>query len=432
MERDNPLVSIVVPAYNAEKYLKDNISSILGQTYKNLEVIYVCDGCTDSTVDILKEYVSDKRLKICIETENHGAAICRNIGMKLASGEWIIFFDADDLFETNMIEEMVMLAVRENADLCCCYWETFFGEPDRKTFVANEKRKLYCDSYPIVETKKQLKHIMQLVDKGPCTKLVHESIYKRDEIYFQDLPNSNDVYYSMVCGINAKKIVYIDKVFLYYRSDMGRETLSTERNRKKPYILESFDKVYEYIVLKEYKEDLLISFHNEICACVFFYFDKPVIDLIIDQLNQKYLAKWEMLNSTELNKELSYVNREIYKCILKGDKHGCKEELILSARMEFTKNKSKEGCSIWGTGLVGSELLSSLSQTEISISHVYDSAKEKIGKTVSGYLVEEFNGSKVQENIIITSVKYYEEIREQIGTGAKKVWNLEEEIWKIP
>lgn len=427
------LVTIVVPAYNAEAYLKENINSILRQTYKNLEVIYICDGCTDSTVDILRQYTEDTRLKICVETENRGAAICRNVGMEMASGEWIIFLDADDLFEDNMIEEMVACAVDEKADICGCYWENFTVEPNINQHIANEIRKIHCKSYPIIETQKQLRQIMQLVDKGPCTKLVHKSLYKKAEVYFQAVPNANDVYYSLICAMNAKKIVYVDKVFLHYRSDNGRSTLSTERNRKKPYILEAYDKVYEYILSRENKKDLLISFYNEICASVFFYYDKPVISFIIDELNRKYLEKWEMLNEAELDKVLSFVNKEIYKRILKKDIHGNKEELVLSARIEFVRKFSQEGCSIWGTGVVGSEILAKVSQTDLSVLHVYDSSKDKIGKKIFGYLVEEFDECEAQDdNIIITAAKYYEEIREQIGNRAKRIFNLEEQIWNIP
>lgn len=432
LEHYNRLVTIVVPAYNAETYLKENIASILGQTYKNLEVIYICDGCTDNTADILMQFTTDNRLKVCVEAENRGAAFCRNKGMEMASGEWIIFLDADDLFEANMIEEMVTCAVSTKSDICCCYWESFTEKPDWKHHVANEMRKIHCKSYPVIETQRQLRQIMQLVDKGPSTKLVHESIYRKEKVYFQNLPNSNDVYYSMICAINARKIVYVDKVFLHYRSDNGRSTLSTERNRKKPYILEAYDKVYEYIASNENKKDLLISFYNEICACILFYLDKPVIDIIIDELVQKYLTKWEMINKEELHNVLSYVNREIYKCILQKDMRESKDKLVLSARVEFVRQCSQAGCSVWGIGQVGEELLAAISQTDITVNHVYDSSKEKQGKIVSGYLVEGFGECEVQEdNVIITSAKYYEEIRERIGTRAKKIWNLEEQIWKI-
>ena len=102
------LVTIVIPAYNAEQFIREGIESVLNQSYKNLEIICVCDGCTDSTAEILQEYArKDSRMVVRIETVNHGAAESRNIGMGMANGEWIAFWDADDLCEYNAIEEMV-------------------------------------------------------------------------------------------------------------------------------------------------------------------------------------------------------------------------------------------------------------------------------------------------------------------------------------
>lgn len=86
------LVSIVVPVYNAEQFLRENVESIINQTYEQIEIIYVCDGCTDHTVEILCEYAKkDFRITVKVETENKGAAISRNIGMNMATGDWIIF-----------------------------------------------------------------------------------------------------------------------------------------------------------------------------------------------------------------------------------------------------------------------------------------------------------------------------------------------------
>lgn len=134
---DGDLVTIVIPAYNAEQFLCENVEAVLNQTYKNMEIIYICDGCTDHTVDILRGYAkNDSRIIIRVETENRGAAAARNVGISMAKGEWIAFWDADDLVELNAIEEMVNAAVKEHADLACCYWEYFDDIPrDRKSVV---------------------------------------------------------------------------------------------------------------------------------------------------------------------------------------------------------------------------------------------------------------------------------------------------------
>ncbi|MDE6054175.1 MAG: glycosyltransferase family 2 protein, partial [Lachnospiraceae bacterium] len=262
---NNDLVTIVVPAYNAEPFLRENIESVIRQSYWNLEIIYVCDGCTDHTVKILQEYAGkDARIKVVVERENHGAAVSRNIGMDMASGEWIIFWDSDDIFHVQTIETMVKTAIRESADVVCCYWECFEDAPKGNAQIENAMRKLYCDTYPVVDTDKELYQIMQLIDNSPCTKLVHKSIYRKREIFFQDIPNANDVYYAMVIAINSHKIVYADKPFLYIRMNKNRSTISTDRDLKRSYILEAMDKIYEYIMSREDSALLLKSFYNNV------------------------------------------------------------------------------------------------------------------------------------------------------------------------
>lgn len=428
--QDKDLVTIVVPTYNAESFLKENIESILGQTYKNLEVIYVCDGCTDCTVDILTEYEGDGRLKIRIESENHGAAISRNIGMDMAHGDWIIFLDADDLVELNMIEEMVRCAVEANADMCCCYWEKFENVPNRNAHVCNEMGKLLCDTYPIIETEKELGHIMQLMDNAACTKLVHKSIYKKGSVYFQDIPNANDVYYSMIAAMESKRIVYIDKVFWHYRNDKGRQTLSTTRNTKKSYIWEACDKIYKYILKKENSICLLQSFYNFVLFNIYVYLEEGIYAYIFETLRNKYFLKWQ-LDNCNITDGLNCVNRVIYYHVLENEKNVSRENIYIEAKLELVRSLSETGCSIWGTGVRGSDLLNRLSKTDVKIQHVFDSSKDKWGKEMYGYHIENFYETKA-DNIIITTPQYCDEIRKQIGRRAEHVYNVEQQIWIIP
>ena len=98
--------SIIVPVYNAEQFLERCIKSLIGQTYKNFEVIFINDGSSDTSGDILKKYcTSDKRLKL-IERTNQGVSSARNEGIERAIGEYVIFVDADDYVEKNLLEKI--------------------------------------------------------------------------------------------------------------------------------------------------------------------------------------------------------------------------------------------------------------------------------------------------------------------------------------
>ena len=102
------LVSIVVPVYNAEKFLKDTIQTVLEQTYPNWELLLVDDCSNDNSVDIIKEYVKDdKRIRLLKNEKNSGAALTRNHGIKEAKGTYLCFLDADDLWEKEKLEKQL-------------------------------------------------------------------------------------------------------------------------------------------------------------------------------------------------------------------------------------------------------------------------------------------------------------------------------------
>lgn len=100
------LVSIIVPVYNAEKFLNDTIKSVLDQTYSNFELLLVNDCSTDNSVKIIKKY-NDKRIKLINNKENSGAAVSRNNGIKESKGRFICFLDADDLWEKEKLEKQI-------------------------------------------------------------------------------------------------------------------------------------------------------------------------------------------------------------------------------------------------------------------------------------------------------------------------------------
>ena len=111
-------VSVIIPAYNAEKYIKRCLDSIIGQTYSELEIIVVNDGSTDQTKEILQQY-SDSRVLI-FHQENQGVSSARNRALEEASGEYIIFVDGDDYVEAEYIQKMLNAAEKKKCDLIAC------------------------------------------------------------------------------------------------------------------------------------------------------------------------------------------------------------------------------------------------------------------------------------------------------------------------
>ena len=115
---ESPIISIIVPVYNVERYLSRCIESILSQTYHNLEVILINDGSTDHSLEIAKSY-SDNRIRI-INKDNSGQSDCRNIGFHEAIGDYLFFMDSDDTLSQNAIQDLYEHISQYDADICCC------------------------------------------------------------------------------------------------------------------------------------------------------------------------------------------------------------------------------------------------------------------------------------------------------------------------
>lgn len=118
-----PLISVIIPVYNAEKYLRRCLDSVVAQTYRNLEIICVDDGSVDESGKICDQYaVRDARIKV-IHQENQGLSAARNKGLDAAEGEYIAFVDSDDYILEDMYKKMLDKLLNYNVDLCVCQWQ---------------------------------------------------------------------------------------------------------------------------------------------------------------------------------------------------------------------------------------------------------------------------------------------------------------------
>lgn len=119
---ENKKVSIVMPVYNAAQYLSRSIQCILGQTYRNIELILINDGSVDGSERICEEYAQQDSRIVYVSQSNHGQGYTRSRGVELATGDFIAFFDDDDRCLLHMYETMVKAIERDNADICVCQW----------------------------------------------------------------------------------------------------------------------------------------------------------------------------------------------------------------------------------------------------------------------------------------------------------------------
>ncbi|MBQ3231022.1 MAG: glycosyltransferase family 2 protein [Clostridia bacterium] len=147
---DYGLVSIIMPNYNSAKYVEATINSILAQTYKNWELIFVDDCSTDNSMELVKAF-NDERIKVFQNEKNSGAAISRNYALRMASGKWMAFLDSDDLWEEEKLAKQLAFMVENNYDFTYTHyrvcnegvWENFIRVSPKKVTL----RKLYNYCY---------------------------------------------------------------------------------------------------------------------------------------------------------------------------------------------------------------------------------------------------------------------------------------------
>ena len=167
-----PLISIVVPAYNIAPYIVRCVKSIQGQTYSNIEIILVENGSTDGTSEIVDTFFSGDRRVIVIHERSQGVTHARLTGVKVASGEWIGFVDGDDYIEPDMFERLLFNARLYQARISHCGYQMIF-EDGRTRFFYNTGRLVRQDRLT------GLRDLLSgpFIEPGLCYKLFHYSLF---------------------------------------------------------------------------------------------------------------------------------------------------------------------------------------------------------------------------------------------------------------
>ena len=121
-------VSVIIPVYNGERFIEQCLNSVLNQTYENLEIICINDGSTDQSLKKLKEYAAKDDRVVVLSQENKGMSGARNSGMDIATGQYIAFVDCDDYIDVTMIEKLVDIANRTDAEIVITNILLFFED----------------------------------------------------------------------------------------------------------------------------------------------------------------------------------------------------------------------------------------------------------------------------------------------------------------
>ena len=244
---DTPKISVIIPVYNVEKYLKECLDSVINQTLKEIEIICVDDGSADNSGKILDEYaLKDNRIKV-IHKKNEGAGVARDCALDLATGKYLAFLDGDDLYKNIFLEKMYKSASENNSDIVVCLAESYdICKKEYKVLKQSLKVEYLPEKEPFCADDVS-KYIFNSFQNWNWNKIYSKDFVDKNKIRFQYIYRTNDLYFTCCSLVLADRITTVKQPLVVYRIGMEKNSQSTN-------ILFPFDFYKAFKELKNFLE----------------------------------------------------------------------------------------------------------------------------------------------------------------------------------
>lgn len=413
------MVSVIIPVYNAEKYLRETLDCVVNQSMCDIEIICVDDNSTDNSTKILEEYgKSDNRFKIFHNCCRKGAAYARNRGLDVAKGEYVCFFDSDDIFEKNILKKMSNALENENVDIVLCEFAHLNND---NIYKHNEKlkSKRYVkhngeECFNVQQC--SLKKIYDLLTPQPCNKLFRRDFIEKNNLRFQDLENSNDVFFvTMALGL-ADRIVFLNESEVLYKARDHDTATRISTHRKPICAYMAARKIVEDIQGRIIQLEKFNFFFFCILRTIISGFNKTIsaeeAESYYDFLNQRGIR--ELLEIGE--RQLPFVDKDIINKIreFKRNKYSkntyyhdyilelCLEKekhVIEEVFLKFREKNQKVG--LWGVGYNGKFFYKFIQKMGYKIDYLGD--KSLVGNEFEGMKILDISKMIKYSDVIIVS-----------------------------
>lgn len=311
----NNKISIIIPVYNVEIYLKQCIESVVNQTYKNLEIIIINDGTLDNSVSIIEQFSKNDERIILINQENQGLSGARNSGIKAASGEYLMFLDSDDWLHLETIEKCILKINLGKTDVVLfSYIKEYLSFSEKKFILPFDKAYdqeecIYLHQRIIGLNGKDLSNPEQADSLVTAWgKLYKSSIIKNNNIQFIDckIIGSEDILFSTNCFYFVKSCFYINECLYHYRKTNLVSMTTQYRLPLYNQIQVMYDFLSDFLTKKKLENNFQQAFQNRISM--------SIIGLGLNELNanHSFMKKYKNLKTIITNKRycLSIANFE--------------------------------------------------------------------------------------------------------------------------
>lgn len=269
-------VSIVIPVYDAEKYIEECIESLLSQTLKECEFIFVNDGSHDRSSEIIKSYQNSDSRIILINQKNQGVSVSRNKGVQLSTGEYIGFVDADDFVETDMFENLYNSAMKNECDIV---FSNFESEQQGHKVITKYPFPVGVNLDKDFIKQKLLPYFIEKDDLNTvCNKIFRKKMIFDNKIVFPvNVTLGEDGLFNIYSFSHATSIKYLDYTGYHYREVKGSATRDISRKDYFNRALEVYTSplpeiLYKNIDIKKHEKQKAIKLINSVMSYIHIYF----------------------------------------------------------------------------------------------------------------------------------------------------------------
>ncbi len=396
----NIAISIIIPVYNVEKYLRECLDSILNQTFQDFEIICVDDGSTDKSLEILQEYKRKDDRFVILQQRHSGAGSARNNGIRLAEGKYIQFLDSDDYFEPTLLEEMYNHAEKFNADLTVCSSRKVDDEGNI-TETESPNFPINIDKVPMekVFNREDFKEdIFSLFTPVVWNKLIKKSFLKENNLEFPKLSIYEDIAFMHSVVACANKIVVFNKELINYRFNRQGSLVSTRSSH-------TIDAVKSCIYLGEFlKSSGFLPKYENAYRKVFINHIRAEISYCNDDEYKRFLKEFKALMPEDWVK---------YQSALR------KDYITLEYLKKFIGDKK---VMLWGGSLFIRKVLEKEQEKNPNILGIIDRNTASAGKPFCNYTIyppEAINELK-PDGVILTVLSNNESIYESLKEEFKE------------
>ncbi|HFT7330248.1 TPA: glycosyltransferase [Klebsiella pneumoniae] len=262
------LVSVVIPVHDAAEYISDTLSSILSQSLQDIEVIIIDDNSADDTLKLLQSFAAnDSRIRLLNNSQNIGAGASRNMGLKIASGEYIIFLDDDDYADANMLKRMYDHAALLQADVVICRCQSLDLQTHSYAPMPWSVRVDLLPQKELFSSDEITHNFFDAFIWWPWDKLFRRQAILDTGLQFQDLRTTNDLFFVSAFMLLTKRMAFLDEILISHsinRSGSLSVTIIASLDIDESDFYDDFIKAAHYRLIRLTPEEYLFSLKDRV------------------------------------------------------------------------------------------------------------------------------------------------------------------------